>query len=461
MKTSPVSTTHRAVVLLSAGAVVILAGCGGSSKTASPAASSAAGAATSAAAAATDTASASPSAAASSKAPDTTAVAGAGQSDGVYTVGTLLPETGSLAFLGPPEVAGVKLAVKDINAAGGTLGKPAALVDGDSGDTTTDIATQTVNRELAAKADVIIGAASSSVSLTVIDKIVNSGVIQFSPANTSTKFTNYPDKGLYFRTAPSDLLQGGVVGDLISTDGFNKVSIMALQDPYGTGLADQAKKAIEKQGGKVADTEIYDPTAATYDDVVGKVKASNPDAILLIGFEESKKVIQSLVAAGIGPSKIPLYGVDGNTGNALGEGLPPGTLLGMKGTTPLTDLSKDFQARLKAVDPKLKDFNYAGESYDATVVTALAMEEAKTDKPTAAAKVLADVTRGGTKCTTYAQCLPLAKAGKDIDYDGISGAIEFDDKGDPTVASYGVLVFGKDNKLDDSKRTFVKAGATK
>ena len=46
------------------------------------------------------------------------------QGDGALTIGTLLPQTGSLAFLGPPEFAGVELAVKDINAAGGVLGKP-------------------------------------------------------------------------------------------------------------------------------------------------------------------------------------------------------------------------------------------------------------------------------------------------------------------------------------------------
>ena len=49
-------------------------------------------------------------------------------------VGTLLPQTGSLAQLGPPEIAGVDLAVQDINAAGGVLGQPVQLVEGDSGD---------------------------------------------------------------------------------------------------------------------------------------------------------------------------------------------------------------------------------------------------------------------------------------------------------------------------------------
>ena len=81
-------------------------------------------------------------------------------------------------------------------------------IPGDSGDATTDTANQTVDRLLSQNVDAIIGAASSGVSLTVIDKITGAGVVQFSPANTSKTLSDYPDKGLYFRTAPSDILQG-------------------------------------------------------------------------------------------------------------------------------------------------------------------------------------------------------------------------------------------------------------
>ncbi|MGI8613479.1 MAG: ABC transporter substrate-binding protein, partial [Nocardioidaceae bacterium] len=135
--------------------------------------------------------------------------------DGTLTVGSLLPQTGDLAFLGPPEFAGVDLAVKDINAAGGVLGKPVKQASADSGDGTPKIAPGSVDKLLQQNVDVIIGAASSSVSLSVIDKITNAGVVQFSPANTSTEFDTYDDKGLYFRTAPSDVLQGAVMGNLV------------------------------------------------------------------------------------------------------------------------------------------------------------------------------------------------------------------------------------------------------
>ena len=139
-------------------------------------------------------------------------VEGTRAGDGKLVLGTILPQTGSLAFLGPPEFAGFDLAISDINAAGGVLGQPVTGIKGDSGDATTDTANQTVDRLLSQNVDAIIGAASSGVSLTVIDKITGAGVVQFSPANTSKKLSDYPDKGLYFRTAPSDILQGAVIG---------------------------------------------------------------------------------------------------------------------------------------------------------------------------------------------------------------------------------------------------------
>jgi len=81
----------------------------------------------------------------------------AAKGDGTFTVGTLLPQTGDLAFLGPPEFAGVAAAVKDINAAGGVLGKPVKEVKADSGDGTPDIAGAQTDKLLDANADVIVG----------------------------------------------------------------------------------------------------------------------------------------------------------------------------------------------------------------------------------------------------------------------------------------------------------------
>jgi branched-chain amino acid transport system substrate-binding protein len=386
--------------------------------------------------------SATPSASGSASGP----AAPANKADGTLKIGTLLPQTGSLASLGPPEFAGVDLAIKEINEAGGVLGKPIEKLDSDSGDTSTNIASQSTDRLLSASVDVIVGAASSGVSKTVIDKITGAGVVQISPANTSPDFTNYPDKGLYFRTAPSDVLQGRILGDKVIGDGNASVGVLALQDAYGTGLADNVEKAVTAAQGEVVEKVIYDPKAAEFTAEVSKIKAADPDAVVLIGFEESAKVIQELVKQGIGPQTKKLYLVDGNLEaepvQALGD-----VIEGVQGTTPGAAAPGDFRQRVLKINPNLKGFPYTGESYDAVVLVALAAEAAKSDAGKDIAAKLMDVSTGGEKCTTFADCVKLAKTGADFDYDGISGPIEFDKNGDPTEASVGIYTYGKGGKL--------------
>jgi branched-chain amino acid transport system substrate-binding protein len=132
-------------------------------------------------------------------------------------IGTALPQTGNLAFLGPPEEAGVALAVKEINEA--DKGIQIEVTLGDSGDTDNKAYETEIPRLLNAGVNAIIGAASSGTSLQFIDQVVGAGVVQFSPANTSAALSTYDDKGLYFRTAPSDVLQGVVLGNFIAADG--------------------------------------------------------------------------------------------------------------------------------------------------------------------------------------------------------------------------------------------------
>jgi branched-chain amino acid transport system substrate-binding protein len=377
-----------------------------------------------------------------------TGSAAAAKGDGTLVLGTLLPQTGSLAFLGPPEFAGVDLAVKEINDAGGVLGKQVTKFDSDSGDTSTNIATQSVQRLQSNKVDAIIGAASSSVTLSVIDAVTGAGILQMSPANTSVALSDYPDKGLYWRTAPPDLLQGRVLGDTALDDGATTLGILALQDAYGTGLADAAEKSFKAGGGDVVEKIIYDPKAANYSAEVSKIKAANPDAIALIGFDETKKIVPEMVKQGLLPgskSGKKVYFVDGNLAD-YSKDFPAGTLDGQKGTLPGAQSGADLKQRLLGVDPKLTDFSYAPESYDATILIALAAIAANDDSGTSIASKLGEVSSGGTKCKAFKECADLLKDGKDIDYDGASGPIEFDKNGNPSEATMGIYQYAADNK---------------
>ncbi|HEX5017216.1 MAG TPA: ABC transporter substrate-binding protein [Actinomycetes bacterium] len=230
--------------------------------------------------------------------------------DGQLQIGGYLPLTGSLASLGPPEVAAVELAIDEVNDEGGVLGKPIQWFPGDSSDSSNfDKGTQTIQGHISKGVDAIVGAASSSVSLNTLKLVTDAGILQISPANTSPDLTTFKDGGLFFRTAPSDVLQGRILADLLLADGVQNLAIISLQDAYGEGLAKYTTLPFEEGGGTVVtepDTEekaiFYDPTAQSFSAEVTEIAGLDPDAIVLIGFDESAKVVEELVKQGIGPN---------------------------------------------------------------------------------------------------------------------------------------------------------------
>jgi ABC-type branched-subunit amino acid transport system substrate-binding protein len=381
-----------------------------------------------------------------------------GDSDGVLTIGGLLPQTGDLSFLGPPEEAGAKLAVDEINEAGGVLGNDVVWIPGDSGDADPDVANPTVDAHLNAGADVILGAAASGISLNVIDKITGACVIQFSPANTSPQFTDYDDDDLYFRTAPSDILQGQVLADMMVEDGMATAAILARQDSYGEGLLQYTMLPFEDQGGEVVLDQVYDPEGTSFEAEVDAVISEDPDALVMIGFDESGRILTSLFESGFTPEDKNIYLVDGNIGNALGEDFDePGSLLGVRGTLPSAELTDDFRDRLLEVDPDLIDFTYGPETYDAVIISALATIIADTDDPAAIAREINGVTRDGEACSSFSECVDLIEDGEDIDYSGPSGPQEFSQPGEPTAASFAIQTYNEDNEIDTDATEYREA----
>jgi len=366
-------------------------------------------------------------------------------------IGTALPETGNLAFLGPPEDAGVAYAAAEVNAASADTGLTLDIVFGDSGDTDNKAYETEIPRLLGEDVSAIIGAASSGTSLQFIDQVTGAGVIQFSPANTSAAFTTYDDNGLYFRTAPSDTLQGEVLGNLIAADGNQTLGMIVLNDSYGTGLASFVKEAFEAAGGTVVAEPTYNTGDTSFDSQVSEVLAADPDAIALITFDEVSTILPSLF--GTFPSD-KLYFVDGNLKN-FGDEFAAGSLTGAKGTLPglsidtitsFTDAVQEFWTG-EGNDP-LEDFSYAAESYDAVILISLASLAAGSTEGVDIAAKLIEVSGGsgdGEKCTSYAECAAIILDGGVADYDGVSGPITFDEVGDPTEASVGIYVYGEDN----------------
>ena len=366
-------------------------------------------------------------------------------------IGTALPQTGNLAFLGPPEEAGVALAVKDVNDA--AKGVTIEVTWGDSGDTDNKAYETEIPRLLDAGVTAILGAASSGTSLQFIDQVTGAGVIQFSPANTSAELTTYDDNGLYFRTAPSDVLQGEVLGNLIAADGHETLGMIVLNDSYGTGLASFVSDAFTAAGGTVVAQPTYNTGDTNFDAQIAEVTAAAPDAIVLITFEEVKTIAPELIGGGYAAADV--YFVDGNLAN-YSEDFAAGLLEGAKGTLPGLDITTiaDFTTRMndnwvaEGNDDLADVFAYGPEAYDAVVLLALAALEAGSVEGVDMAAKLQEVSggvEGGTKCTTFAECADIIIGGGQADYDGVSGPITFNELGDPTEASIGVYQYGADN----------------
>lgn len=377
----------------------------------------------------------------------------AAASTDALVIGTLLPQTGSLAFLGPPEIAGVDLAIEEINEAGGVLGNDVTVEHADSSDADhAEVATQSVTDLLGKGAQVIIGAASSSVTRNVVDDITNAEVVQISPANTATDLSGRDP--FYFRTAPSDLMQGAALGNLILGDGHTNVGALVFNEDYGTSLRDVLKATVEDAGGSLVygnAGEEFDPTEQNYSTIVGNALAAKPDALAIIAFEQTKLIVPELKAQGFDTSK--LYFVDGNLSDYSAD-LEPGTLTGVQGTLPGAFPDDEFQARLMEINPELKDFSYAAESYDATILAALAaIKGGGTDGTTIQANLAAvSGANGGTEVTTFAEGVEALEAGDEITYKAVSGAGPFNDDNDPSSAFIGIYKYGEDNKY-----TWIKA----
>ena len=368
-------------------------------------------------------------------------------------IGTALPQTGNLAFLGPPEEAGVVLAEQEINDAG--KGMSLEVVYGDSGDPDNKAYETEIPRLLAAEVSAVVGAAASGVSLQFIDQLVfEAEVLQFSPANTAPEFTQKDTNGLYFRAAPSDALQGQALGDELAADGHQAVSMIVLNDAYGNGLADAVQARFEETGGEVLERPTFNAGDTNFASQLADITGSNPDAVLVITFDEANSILPELLNSFDAEQ---LYLVDGNLAD-YSEVLDPGALEGAKGTAPgsmeePTGLIADADAAWQAAGNDPLDSNlYLAESYDSTMAIALASFMAQSTVPRDIAEALPAVTGsdGGDECFDFVECADLILDGADaITFSGGTGPLKLDENGDRTTATINLHQYDANNQIGD------------
>lgn len=359
------------------------------------------------------------------------------------SIGYILAETGPLSGLGVGVIAATELAVEDVNAAGGVLGKPVTLSGGDeAGDPT--VAGQTADRLLGEGVDVIVGPVSSAISLSVIDKITGAGALQCAGSNTSKTFTTYQDRGLYFRSIPANIKQGPVLAQAVIDEGASRVALVVRNDDYGQSLSQSVVEQLEAEGAEVVANVPYDPAATTFSAEVAQVAAAKPDAVVVIAFQEGTTLLRTLIENGLGPDDVKVFGTDGMSLGTLAAGVDPnnpGVLEGMRATQSSSQNDPKFLERLVASKPRVKLTNFAPYHYDCVIAVALAAEAAGSDAPGDIARSMLSVTKDGEKCSSFEECSALLADGKDIDYDGVSGPLDLTDVGEPATGLFDVVRF--------------------
>ena len=348
-------------------------------------------------------------------------------------MGIILGFTGPIESLTPAMRDSAKLAFKEASDSGSLLGgKTITVLEGDS--TCVDsaaaqaAATQLVSDGVVA----IMGADCSGVTGAIATNVaVPNGVVMISPSATSPGLTDLDDKGLFFRTAPSDARGGQILADITNDRGVKSVAVTYTNNDYGKGLADVYAAAAKAHGIEVTAVAAHEDGKADYSAEVATLASAGGDAVAVIGYldQGGKGIIQASLDSGAFDTFILSDGMIGDSlTDAFGKDLNKsfGSLPGStgKGATVFTDVAK--AGGIDSSGP------YTGESYDAAALIVLAMQAGgNADRATIAKNVMAVANGPGKKIYPgeLKKALDLLAKGKGVDYEGATG-VNFTDVGE-------------------------------
>ncbi|HHU76519.1 MAG TPA: ABC transporter substrate-binding protein [Firmicutes bacterium] len=358
---------------------------------------------------------------------------------GEITIGALLPMSGDLADYGQNVQKGVNLAVKQINEAGGPLGKKLKVVFRDCQSEPTalrDGAEKLVNVD---KVPAIIG---PMIRLDVATPVASANhVVLISPSNTPTWVTTLDDDDYTFRTTASDAIQGQVLGQQAWDCGYKTAAILYINDPYGGGLAESTTVSFEKLGGKVLGTAAYDPGEVAYRMQLNELAKGDPDVLILIAYPESGVVIirEALSAGLFDQFMFP----DGMQSTQIIEDVGGDFLEGMYGTGPGAAETPSYATYLDDYQAEYGEkpaTAYTENAYDGVVAIALAIaaagEEAFEADPGMAIRDNLRVVCNppgeeiNAGVEEFKKAFQMIADGTAINYEGAAGSIDFDEYGD-------------------------------
>ncbi len=338
-------------------------------------------------------------------------------------VGIILGFTGPIESLTPGMAESAELAFKEINDSGMLLdGKVLVPVRADSTCVDSAAATAAAERLITSeKVVAIMGADCSGVTTAIANNVaIPRGVVMVSPSATSPALSTIEDKGLFFRTAPSDARQGAVLAKIMMDKGIKSVAVTYTNNDYGKGLSDSFISNYEGMGGKITINAAHEDGKADYSAEVGALAAAGGEILAVLGYADQGGV--GVIRSALDTGAFDTF--------ALGDGMFSESLIkaigdelnGTIGSVPWSEGAgaDAFIAAAKAggVDP---DGSFRRESYDAAALIALAMQKGgASDGATIAANLLAVANAPGEQILPgeLAKALEILKNGGDVDYVG-------------------------------------------
>jgi ABC-type branched-subunit amino acid transport system substrate-binding protein len=377
---------------------------------------------------------------------------GGGEAQLDLVIGDSVPLTGDLSPFGPPGQKAADMAIEQINAAIQETGAQHTVeIVHEDNETSPQAATQAARKLVQSDgASCLAGAWASTDSLPTAQSVtIPEGVLQISPASTSTELTAIEDNGLLNRVPPADNLQGPVLADTIADElggaQGKTINIGARNDSYGEEFTNALVSGWERLGGSVGEQVLYDPEQPSFNSEAQQITSGNPAAIAIIDFPETfEKVGPALERTGNFDTN-KTYITDGLASGDLVTALDP-LMEGIRGTAPGTPeagaASQAFDQLYQQSEPRNVERNtFDAQNFDAVILCYLAAVAAGSTDGQEMADQLQDITGPpGTKYTweQLPDAITALQNGEDIDYLGAAGEIDLDENGDPEKGVYDV-----------------------
>lgn len=372
--------------------------------------------------------------------------------DGVFLVGLVVPSSGIGADIGGAVTAGVRLAVDEINAAGGAAGQKILLVPRDEGDTAASAAIA-VNELIELGVDAMIGPTSSLSTLATLATAVDAGVLTCSPTASAMALDEFPDRNLFLRTIPSDSLQAVGLAEVVDEVGGARTALVYLNDPYGRPFGEAVESALESQGISLAATALVTPDETSIESAVAAIADARADAVVVVADAAlGASLINDIDAT---DTARPVFVVNDalRRPEFAGQLLDTDLAARVLGISPLARADNQaFEAGLIRVSPASNQV-FAHNGYDCMNVIALAAAAADSVIAADVAGAIFGVSNRGTSCRSFPECIDLLAADRNIDYDGPSGEMSVGPNGDLGTAVFEQ--FGFVDGRDVTERTFV------